>query len=110
VAFTAVMTNIAVIRSAGTPRRTRPDRLLADKGYSTRRIRESLRRRGINATPERRTRSPGVPPAINRLRGHRSVATRYDKREFVYHGTIDVACIGIWLRNPTGHDSRDTAW
>jgi hypothetical protein len=26
------------------------------------------------------------------------VATRYDKREFVYKGTIDVASIGIWLR------------
>ena len=39
-----------------------------------------------------------VGRAINRLRGYRAVATRYDKREFVYKGTIDVASIGIWLR------------
>ena len=39
-----------------------------------------------------------VERAINRLRGYRAVATRYDKREFVYKGTIDVASIGIWLR------------
>ena len=30
--------------------------------------------------------------------GYRAVATRYDKREFVYRETIDVATIGIWLR------------
>jgi transposase len=41
-----------------------------------------------------------VERAINRLRGYRAVATRYDKREFVYKGTIDVASIGIWLRQP----------
>jgi hypothetical protein len=36
------------------------------------------------------------------------VATRYDKREFVYRGTIDVASIRIWLRDPTEPDPRDT--
>ena len=102
---------------------TRPDRVLADKAYSTRKIRDALRRRGIKVTiPEpsnqvagRKSRGAngGRPPkfdkeiyktrntverAINRLRGYRAVATRYDKREFVYKGTIDVASIGIWLR------------
>lgn len=47
--------------------------------------------------------------AINRLRGYRAVATRYDKREFVYKGTIDVASIGIWLRQPADQDPRDHA-
>jgi hypothetical protein len=28
------------------------------------------------------------------------VATRYDKRDFVWRGTIDVASIRIWLRHP----------
>jgi hypothetical protein len=28
------------------------------------------------------------------------VATRYDKRELIYQGTIDVASIRIWLRDP----------
>jgi hypothetical protein len=36
------------------------------------------------------------------------VATRYDKRDFVYRGTIDVATIGIWLRNPANQDPLDT--
>ena len=49
-----------------------------------------------------------VERAINRLRGYWAVATRYDKREFVYKGTIDVASIGIWLREPANLDPRDT--
>ncbi len=36
-----------------------------------------------------------VERAFNRLRGYRAVATRYDKREFVYRGTVDIASIGI---------------
>jgi hypothetical protein len=28
------------------------------------------------------------------------VATRYDKRDFTWRGTIDVASIRIWLRHP----------
>jgi len=123
VAFTPVMADISIVRSCGATPRTRPDRVLADKAYSTRKIRDTLRRRGIKATiPEpsnqvtgRKSRGSkgGRPPkfdrqiykarntverAINRLRGYRAVATRYDKREFVYKGTIDVASIGIWLR------------
>jgi hypothetical protein len=46
---------------------------------------------------------------VNKLRGTRAVATRYDKRDFVYRGTIDVAAIRIWLRDPTQPDMRDTA-
>ena len=133
VAFTAVMADILIIRSAGSPPRTTPDRVLADKAYSTRKIRDTLRCRGIKATiPEpsnqvagrvKRGSRGGRPPkfdkeiyktrntverAINRLRGYRAVATRYDKREFVYKGTIDVASIGIWLREPANQDPRDT--
>lgn len=132
-AFTAVMAQIRIGRRHAGRARTRPDRVLADKAYSTRKIRVSLRSRAIKATiPEpsnqiagrlARARAGGRPPkfdaeiykdrntierAINRLRGYRAVATRYDKREFVYRGTIDVASIGIWLRDPTGNDPRDT--
>ena len=106
---------------------------MADKAYSTRKIRITLRSRGIKTTiPEpanqiagrlSRGSAGGRPPrfdkeiykdrntverAINRLRGYRAVATRYDKREFVYKGTIDVASIRIWLRDPTEPDPRDT--
>jgi hypothetical protein len=28
------------------------------------------------------------------------VASRYDKRDFVWRGTIDVAAIRIWLEDP----------
>lgn len=41
-----------------------------------------------------------VERAVNKLRVTRAVATRYDKRDFVYRGTIDVASIRIWLRDP----------
>lgn len=108
--------------------------MLADKAYSSHKIRISLRSRGIRATipqPSNQIRARqarghqgGRPPAfdqqlykqrntveraINKLRGTRAVATRYDKRDFVYRGTIDVASIRIWLRDPINTDSRDTA-
>ena len=49
-----------------------------------------------------------VERAINKLRATRAVATRYDC-DFVYRGTIDVASIRIWLRDPVISHSRDTA-
>ncbi|GGM73894.1 hypothetical protein GCM10012275_50730 [Longimycelium tulufanense] len=33
------------------------------------------------------------------LKGSRAVATRYDKRDYVYLGTIDAAAVAIWLRD-----------
>jgi len=116
----------------GRPRR-RPDALLADKAYSNKAIRKHLRDRGTKAViPLKADQQPGrrkrgtrgrlpafdsavyrernvVERAVNRLRGTRAVATRYDKRDFVYRGTIDVAAIRIWLRDPAETDMRDTA-
>ena len=134
-AFDPLMNKLRVARRRRPTRpRTRPDRLLADKAYSNRKIRGELRRRRITATiPEkadqqkaRAAKGPagGRPPAFDRqaykerntveraigkLRDFRAVAMRTDKREFVFRGTVDVASIKIWLRHPAQQDLRDTA-
>ena len=122
IAFDAVMSDVRVARPGRGRPRTRPDRVLADKAYSNRAIRSALRRRGIKATIPHRSdqlargaRRPGRKPefdaevhkqgnlverTINKLRETRAVATRHDKRAYVYAGTIDVASIRIWLRDP----------
>ena len=46
--------------------------------------------------------------AVNKLRGCRATATRYDKRDYVYRGTIAVTSISIWLRNPPQAGLSDT--
>jgi transposase len=70
---------------------------------------------GQQANRARRGSRGGRPPAfdrdaykqrntaercVNKLKLHRAVATRYDKRDYLYRGTIDVASIRIWLRDP----------
>ena len=98
-----VLAGIRVPRPGGRGRpRTRPDRVIADKGYSYPRCRRLLRARQIPHTiPERRDQRarratrPGRPldfaPAIyarrnvverciNRLKQWRGLATRYEKR------------------------------
>lgn len=101
---------------------TRPARVIADKGYSSKSIRAQLRRRGIRATiPERRDQranrarrgqAGGRPPAFdpviykrrnvvercfNRLKQFRAIATRYDKTALSYQAMIDLATLTLWL-------------
>jgi transposase len=132
-AFGPLMKKLRVARRRRPSRpRTRPDRVLADKAYSNRKIRGDLRRRRVKATiPEKidqqkaraaKGAAGGRPPAfdaeaykvrntveraINKLKDFRAVAMRTDKREFVFRGTIDVASIKIWLRHPAKQDPGD---
>jgi transposase len=110
-------------RGVGRPRKT-PDSVAADKAYSNRPCRQYLRRRGVRHTiPEkadskaarlrkgsRGGRPPGfdedrykkrntVERAINKLKNSRAVATRYDKRGYVFLGTVTAAALIIWLRS-----------
>ncbi|MEU9106068.1 IS5 family transposase [Streptomyces xanthophaeus] len=121
--FIPVLEQVKVPRPGGGRPRTRPDHVGGDKAYSSRRNRLYLRRRQIKHTiPEprdqranrqRRGSKGGRPTGfdtsvyrrrnevertINRLKTFRAVATRYDKRVYVFHGTVTVAAIRLWLR------------
>jgi transposase len=42
--------------------------------------------------------------AFNKLKAFRAVAMRTDKRDYLYRGTVDIATIKIWLRDPVRKD------
>ncbi|MEU2469359.1 IS5 family transposase [Streptomyces sp. NPDC012486] len=117
-----VLEQVSVPRAGVGRPRTRPDRVLADKAYTSRSNRRYLRRRGIPHTiPERldqqrhrknRGSQGGRPTSFNserykkrntvertnnRLKGFHAVATRYEKRAYIYLGTT-LAALVIWLR------------
>lgn len=95
--------------------------VVADKAYSSRVIREHLRRRGIRAVvpvpadqrghPLRRGSRGGRPPAfgretpkhrntvercVNRLHQWRGIATRYDKTAAVHLAGLHGASVCLW--------------
>ena len=93
----------------GRPRQ-RPQRVAGDKGYSSRRTRQYLQRKGIGAViPHKRNERRGrfdraayrernrVERTINRLKHFRRVATRYEKRAVHYRAMVLIAVILLWL-------------
>jgi transposase len=117
-----VLAGIRVPRPGGRGRpRTRPERVIADKGYSYARCRRLLRERQITHTiPERRDQRarratrPGRPLAfdkaiyarrnvvercIDRLKQWRGLATRYEKRAANYRAMVVIASIVLWLQS-----------
>lgn len=120
-----LLDGVRVARPAGRPGRPgrprkRPERLIADRGYTFPRCRELLlRKRGIPHTiperkdqRERRARRPGRRPGfereayrrrnvvercVNRLKQWRSVAKRYEKRAVNYRAMVVIASLMLWL-------------
>ena len=120
--FEHLLAHLRVERPGHGQPRTRPERLRADKAYSSRAIRSQLRRRGITAViPQpsdqiahrvRRGSRGGRPPGFDSLdykgrnvieRGFnltkqwRGLATRYDKLAIVYRAAAMLRAITIWL-------------
>ncbi len=123
--FIPLMDQVRIRRRGKGRPRTRPGRAMGDKAYSSAANRTYLRRRGIQAVipvkedqknnRRARGRRGGRPPAFDvtsyrerntvercfsKLKQFRAVATRYDKRELIYQGTLDAASIRVWLREP----------
>ena len=117
------LAGIRVPRHGRGQPRTRPKRLLADKGYSSAANRAMLARRRITVTiPERtdqlanrrrRGRVGGRPYAFNptthkrrnvvercfnRFKQWRGITTRYDKKALNYRAGIVLASVILWLK------------
>lgn len=92
------------------PRRL-PGRIVRDKGYSSRKIRLYLRRKGINYTIPRKSNQTRTGPfnkaiyrgrrrverPINRLKYNRRSATRYGELAENYRAFLTIAAILLWL-------------
>jgi transposase len=82
-----------------------------DKGYSSRKARRALRRRGIRAViPTKKNQRPNpqfdrdayrernqVERLFNRLKQYRAIATRYEKLAMTYLALLLIASILLWL-------------
>lgn len=105
------MEAVALRRAAGGRPRQRPERVVADRAYSSQVIRTYLRRRGIGAViPQPSCQKPcalvnwaaywsrnAIERLINRLKQFRRIATRYEKLAANYLAMVHIAAIRLWL-------------
>ena len=121
--FAPLLDALSVPRAGPGRPRSRPDRVLGDKAYSSKANRQLLRRRRITAViPEpddqighrrRRGRRGGRPVdfdrdqykgrnvverSFNLFKQWRGLATRYDKLALTYRGGVVLRAIVVWLR------------
>lgn len=102
---------VGAVKRVGRGRpKIRPDRVVGDKGYSSKEVRNYLYQRGIGVViarkdNERRGKSFDkeayrqrnvVERLINRLKQFRRVATRYEKRALNYRAMLTIAAIVLW--------------
>jgi transposase len=114
-----VIEAIRIPRSGPGRPRVRPEHLIADKGYSTNKIRTYLRSRRIAHTiPERSDQLAArarrghrrcgfdrdiyrlrnvVERCFNRLKRFRGIATRYDKLAAHYRAAVTIASLVLWI-------------
>ena len=132
--FSILMEHLCVTRRGPGRPRTRPDKVRADKAYSSRAIRAHLRSRGIKAViPEpddqkghrkRRGSRGGRPVGLdavdyrNRnviernyctIKQWRGLATRYDKHAIVYRAAVVLNAVLAWSRLLAEHVSPSNA-
>lgn len=107
----ALMEQGAVKRPGRGRARLRPDRIVADKGYSYPHLRQYLRQRGVRITIARRSNQHRGGPfekaiyrlrnrverLINRMKHFRRLATRYEKQAENYRAMWLLAAIWLWL-------------
>ena len=91
--------------------RIKPDALLADKGYDSDALVETLEKRGITPVipPKANRREPRktdfalycernlVERFFNKLKQYRGIATRYDKLGETFLAGVLLVCVLLWL-------------
>lgn len=111
VVFERLMEQEAVRRPMGGRPKLRPQRVVGDKGYRSKHIRQYLQRRGIRMTIPRKSNERRTGPfdrtiyqernrierLINRFKQYRRIATRYEKRGANYGAMLTLVAIRLWL-------------
>lgn len=115
-AFEAVLTAVRIHREVGRPR-SRPGRLIADKGYDIPRVRAWLRRHRIGAVIPEKAKPHGrkrgrptkldsdayrcrnvVERCVGWLKQPRRIATRFEKTMVNFIAMLELAMIQRYLR------------